>query len=99
MRFTPFPAFHLQPSTPDPSLPGRHIRRRPVCELSPDRPLSGGCPALSTGALGYTSHRRASFVMDHGRYGPQGALGGEDGAPNEVEVWRGGEMYIPEHLS
>jgi len=41
----------------------------------------------------------ASFVMDHGRYGPQGALGGEDGAPNEVEVWRGGEMYVPEHLS
>ena len=41
----------------------------------------------------------ASFVMDHGRFGPQGALGGDDGAPNEVEVWRGGEMYIPEHLS
>lgn len=41
----------------------------------------------------------ASFVMDHGRYGPQGALGGEDGAVNEVEVWRGGEMYIPAHLS
>lgn len=41
----------------------------------------------------------ASFVMDHGRYGPQGALGGEDGAVNEVEVWRGGEKYIPEHLS
>lgn len=41
----------------------------------------------------------ASFVMDHGRYGPQGALGGEDGAVNEVEVWRDGEMYIPEHLS
>lgn len=42
---------------------------------------------------------RASFVMDHGRFGPQGALGGADGAPNEVEVWRGGEKYIPEHLS
>lgn len=42
---------------------------------------------------------RASFVMDHGRFGPQGALGGADGAPNEVEVWRGGEMYTPEHLS
>ena len=41
----------------------------------------------------------ASFVMDHGRYGPQGALGGEDGAVNEVEVWRDGEMYIPKHLS
>lgn len=42
---------------------------------------------------------RASFVMDHGRFGPQGALGGEDGAPNVVEVWCGGEKYIPEHLS
>ncbi|MGB3243394.1 MAG: hydantoinase B/oxoprolinase family protein [Sulfitobacter sp.] len=42
---------------------------------------------------------RASFVMDHGRFGPQGALGGEDGAMNEVEIWRGGVKYIPEHLS
>ncbi len=42
---------------------------------------------------------RASFVMDHGRYGPQGALGGQDGAPNEVTVWRDGASYTPEHLS
>ncbi|WP_294611527.1 hydantoinase B/oxoprolinase family protein, partial [uncultured Roseovarius sp.] len=42
---------------------------------------------------------RASFVMDHGRFGPQGALGGGDGAPNEVTVWRGGVPYTPEHLS
>jgi len=42
---------------------------------------------------------RASFVMDHGRVGPQGALGGEDGACNEVTVWRGGVPYTPEHLS
>ena len=42
---------------------------------------------------------RASFVMDHGRFGPQGALGGEDGAKNEVEVWRNGGKYTPEHLS
>ena len=42
---------------------------------------------------------RASFVMDHGRFGPQGALGGADGAPNEVEVWRDGKRHIPEHLS
>ncbi len=44
-------------------------------------------------------HALASFVMDHGRYGPQGALGGADGAPNEVTVWRNGDAYIPEHLS
>jgi N-methylhydantoinase B len=44
-------------------------------------------------------HAQASFVMDHGRFGPQGALGGSDGAPNEVTVWRSGEPHIPEHLS
>jgi N-methylhydantoinase B len=41
----------------------------------------------------------ASFVMDHGRFGPQGALGGADGAPNRVEVWQGGLQHVPEHLS
>jgi N-methylhydantoinase B len=33
---------------------------------------------------------RASFVMDHGRFGPQGALGGGDGGRNRVEVIRNG---------
>jgi N-methylhydantoinase B len=42
---------------------------------------------------------RASFVMDHGRTGPQGALGGRDGAVNRVTVWRGGTAYTPPHLS
>ena len=42
---------------------------------------------------------RASFVMDHGRFGPQGALGGADGAVNEVEILRGGDTYKPAHLS
>ncbi|NGQ92717.1 methylhydantoinase [Rhodobacter sp. HX-7-19] len=42
---------------------------------------------------------RASFVMDHGRTGPQGAQGGQDGAVNRVEVIRNGETLIPEHLS
>ena len=41
----------------------------------------------------------ASFVMDHGRFGPQGVLGGADGAPNVVEVWRDGTRHVPEHLS
>ena len=44
-------------------------------------------------------HAKASFVMDHGRFGPQGVLGGADGAPNEVTVWRDGTAYVPEHLS
>jgi len=42
---------------------------------------------------------KASFVMDHGRFGPQGALGGADGAPNRVTVWRDGCPHTPEHLS
>jgi len=43
---------------------------------------------------------RASFVMDHGRFGPQGALGGADGMPNRVAVQRGGDAaYVPAHLS
>lgn len=42
---------------------------------------------------------RASFVMDHGRTGPQGAQGGQDGTVNRVEVIRNGETLIPEHLS
>lgn len=42
---------------------------------------------------------RASFVMDHGRFGPQGALGGADGAVNRVEIMQGGTVIVPEHLS
>lgn len=42
---------------------------------------------------------QASFVMDHGRFGPQGALGGSDGAVNTVEVTQGGVTFVPEHLS
>jgi N-methylhydantoinase B len=42
---------------------------------------------------------RASFVMDHGRFGPQGALGGGDGDVNRVEIIRNGETIVPEHLS
>jgi N-methylhydantoinase B len=42
---------------------------------------------------------RASFVMDHGRTGPQGVLGGGDGAVNRVEITQGGTVMVPEHLS
>lgn len=42
---------------------------------------------------------RASFVMDHGRTGPQGALGGQDGAINRVEILKGDQVIIPDHLS
>jgi len=42
---------------------------------------------------------RASFVMDHGRFGPPGALGGGDGAVNTVRVTQAGVDVTPEHLS
>ena len=42
---------------------------------------------------------RASFVMDHGRTGPQGVIGGKDGAVNEVTVFRDGVAHVPPHLS
>jgi len=42
---------------------------------------------------------RASFVMDHGRFGPQGMLGGRDGGVNKVVVRRNGKDYVPPHLS
>ncbi|MCW5750171.1 MAG: hydantoinase B/oxoprolinase family protein [Alphaproteobacteria bacterium] len=42
---------------------------------------------------------RASMVMDHGRFGPQGALGGRDGGTNRVRVERNGKVYVPPHLS
>lgn len=42
---------------------------------------------------------RASFVMDHGRTGPLGALGGANGAVNRVEIMRAGQVFTPPHLS
>ena len=41
----------------------------------------------------------ASMVMDHGRVGPQGVLGGGDGGVNRVAIHRGKETYHPPHLS
>ncbi len=42
---------------------------------------------------------RASMVMDHGRVGPQGALGGGDGGVNRVSIQRNNTFYTPPHLS
>ncbi len=71
--------------------------------------------ALREGSGGAGSHRggfglsyevellrgeaRASFVMDHGRFGPQGVRGGADGAVNTVIVFRDGRPHTPPHLS
>jgi len=41
----------------------------------------------------------ASMVMDHGRTGPQGAIGGSDGGVNRVRIMRDGQPYVPSHLS
>ncbi len=43
---------------------------------------------------------KCSFLMDHGRYGPQGAEGGSDGGKNRVVITRkDGSKYHPPHLS
>ena len=42
---------------------------------------------------------RVSMVMDHGRTGPQGALGGDAGGVNTVAVTQRGKTYRPPHLS
>lgn len=42
---------------------------------------------------------RASMVMDHGRFGPRGAVGGDDGGLNRVRVRVNGADYVPPHLS
>jgi N-methylhydantoinase B len=42
---------------------------------------------------------RASMVMDHGRTGPLGALGGSEGGVNKVALEVGGASYRPPHLS
>jgi len=66
---------------------------------------SGG-PGTQRGGFGVTykvklrrGSATASFVMDHGRSGPLGALGGRDGGVNKVVVIRNGTAYHPPHLS
>jgi N-methylhydantoinase B len=66
---------------------------------------SGG-PGESRGGFGVNyrfrlrrGEARASMVMDHGRYGPQGVRGGRDGGVNRVRIVRRGTEYTPPHLS
>lgn len=42
---------------------------------------------------------KASFLMEHGRTGPPGILGGKDGAPNRIRISRAGGIDSPEHIS
>jgi N-methylhydantoinase B len=41
----------------------------------------------------------ASFMMDHGREGPAGTLGGQPGQPNKIVVCLDGKAEVPAHLS
>lgn len=41
----------------------------------------------------------ASFLMEHGRHGPPGILGGEAGAPNRITICQGGNTTSPAHFS
>jgi N-methylhydantoinase B len=66
---------------------------------------SGGAGEFRGGfGVNYTirlrrGHARASMVMDHGRTGPLGALGGADGGVNTVRIEHGSNHYFPPHLS
>jgi N-methylhydantoinase B len=42
---------------------------------------------------------KASFLMEHGRSGPPGLLGGKPGAPNVIRLRQGNKEIVPEHLS
>ncbi len=42
---------------------------------------------------------KASFLMEHGRFGPPGILGGKPGAPNVIRICRSGNVIEPEHIS
>ena len=42
---------------------------------------------------------KASFLMDHGRFGPPGLMGGQPGATNQIEISQGGSVVLPEHIS
>ncbi len=41
----------------------------------------------------------ASMVMDHGRTGPIGVAGGQEGGLNKVTIMKQGVEYVPPHLS
>lgn len=69
------------------------------------RERSAGCGS-ARGGFGVTYRLRLrrgeatmSFLMDHGRFGPPGILGGAEGAKNEVVLNLKGQKYVPEHWS
>jgi N-methylhydantoinase B len=65
-----------------------------------------GCAGATRGGFGVNyairlrrGAARASMVMDHGRSGPLGALGGADGGVNRVTIEKKDGSYRPPHLS
>jgi N-methylhydantoinase B len=42
---------------------------------------------------------KASFLMDHGRTGPPGLIGGSPGATNEIEISQADYVTRPQHIS
>lgn len=42
---------------------------------------------------------KASMVMDHGKFGPPGVLGGKPGGKTRIVIIRDGERYEPAHVS
>ena len=84
----------------------------PIEVLEQQFPLLFNEYALAEGSGGAGRHRggfglrysltltggeaKASFVMDHARFGPQGVLGGEDGRPGRIRVaFQGGGEHVP----
>ncbi|MDP6709434.1 MAG: hydantoinase B/oxoprolinase family protein [Alphaproteobacteria bacterium] len=90
-------------------------KTQPIEILEQHYPLAFERYALREGSGGAGRHRggfgvdyrirllrgegKASFLMDHGRFGPPGLIGGADGAPNEIEISQGERVSVPEHRS
>ncbi|MCX7365225.1 MAG: hydantoinase B/oxoprolinase family protein, partial [Alphaproteobacteria bacterium] len=90
-------------------------KTQPVEILEQHYPLLFEEYALREGSSGAGRHRggygvnyrvrllrgsaKASFLMDHGRDGPPGLIGGAPGAVNELRVQQKGVTTTPEHLS
>jgi N-methylhydantoinase B len=90
-------------------------KTQPVEILEQHYPLVFEEYALREGSSGAGRHRggygvnyrvrllrgdaKASFLMDHGREGPPGLMGGAPGACNELQVSQAGKITVPEHLS
>jgi N-methylhydantoinase B len=87
----------------------------PVEVLEQNYPVLFECYAIHEGSGGMGQFRggmgihfrirlreggaRASMVMDHGKFGPPGMLGGEAGGCTRVVVHREDGAYVPPHIS